>query len=152
MLNRRQLALLAVLVLLAAAAVAAAERRGLAPVNSAWKSECGACHIAYPPQLLPAHSWRALMSGLDKHFGTDASLDTTVTAEISAFLARHAGHDRGATTSLRITDTPWFQRKHRKISDAVWARPAIKSPANCSACHAGSEHGVYEDDAVQIPR
>jgi nitrate/TMAO reductase-like tetraheme cytochrome c subunit len=90
--------------------------------------------------------------GLDKHFGTDASLDPAAAAEIAAFLERHAGRDRGATTSLRITDTPWFQRKHRKISDTVWARPAIKSPANCAACHARAERGDYDDDTVRIPR
>ena len=152
MLNRRLLALLATVGLLVATRVAAAERRGLAPVNSTWKSECGACHLAYTPQLLPARSWRALISHLDKHFGTDASPDLAAAAEISAFLERHAGRDRGATTSLRITDTPWFQRKHRKISDAVWARQAIKSPANCSACHAGAERGDYDDDTVRIPQ
>jgi hypothetical protein len=92
------------------------------------------------------------MSGLDKHFGTDASLDPGAAAEIAAFLERHAGRDRAATTSLRITDTPWFQRKHRKISDPVWARPAIKSPAHCAACHAGAERGDYDDDTVRIPR
>jgi hypothetical protein len=152
MLNRRLLALLATVVLLVATGVAAAESRGPTLVNSTWKSECGACHLPYPPQLLAARSWSALISRLDKHFGTDASLDPAVAAEISAFLERHAGRDRGATMSLRITDTPWFQRKHRKISDAVWARPAIKSPANCSACHAGAERGDYDDNTVQIPR
>jgi hypothetical protein len=75
-----------------------------------------------------------------------------VAAGIAAFLERHAGRDRGATASLRITDTPWFQRKHRKIADAVWTRPAVKSPANCSACHAGAERGDYDDDTVRIPR
>ena len=152
MLNRHLLALLAAVVLLAATGVAASERGGLPPVNSTWKSECGACHIPYPPRLLPTRSWRALMSSLDKHFGTDASLDPAVTAEVAAFLERYAADDRGATASLRITATPWFQRKHRKISDAVWARPAIKSPANCSACHGDAERGNYDDDTVRIPR
>ena len=154
MMNRRALALLTSVLVLGATVGAAAESRGPAPVNSTWKTECGACHVAYPPQLLPARSWRALMSGLDKHFGSDASLDPAAAAEVAAFLKRHAGRDRdrGATTSLRITDTPWFQRKHRKISDTVWARPAIKSPANCGACHPGAERGHYDDDTVRIPR
>ena len=38
--------------------------------NPKWKSECASCHVAYPARLLPAESWRALMGGLDKHFGT----------------------------------------------------------------------------------
>jgi hypothetical protein len=66
-----------------------------------------------------------MMSSLDKHFGTDASLDPAAAAEIPSFLEHNAGPDRGPTTSLRITDTPWFLRKHRKLAPAVWARPAI---------------------------
>jgi mono/diheme cytochrome c family protein len=32
-----------------------------------YKQECAACHMAYPPGLLPARSWTRIMSGLDKH-------------------------------------------------------------------------------------
>jgi hypothetical protein len=32
-----------------------------------YKQECAACHLAYPPGLLPARSWSRIMSGLDKH-------------------------------------------------------------------------------------
>lgn len=28
--------------------------------NAKWKTECGACHLAYPPQLLPARRNYAL--------------------------------------------------------------------------------------------
>jgi diheme cytochrome c len=150
--RRRVIASVAALVLLAGAAAAGAERRGPAPANGAWKTECGACHLAYPPHLLPARSWRAIMGGLDKHFGTDASLDPAAAAEIAAFLERHGGRDRGPTPSLRITETPWFQHEHRKIGAAIWARPAIKGPANCPACHAGADRGDYDDDTVRIPR
>jgi diheme cytochrome c len=34
----------------------------------------------------------------------------------------------------------------------VWARPAVKSPANCSACHPGADSGHYDDDTVTVPR
>src|SRR5512146_2667484 len=54
--------------------------------NALWQTECGSCHVAYPPRLLPAESWRAVMSGLDKHFGSDASLDPAAVREIGAFL------------------------------------------------------------------
>jgi hypothetical protein len=146
------IAVASALVLLAGAVAARAGARGFVPVNSTWKTECSACHVAYPPRLLPASSWRAVMGGLDKHFGADASLDPAAAAEIAAFLERNAGPDRGLATSLRITDTQWFLRKHRKIPGTVWARLAVKSPANCSACHPGADSGHYDDDTVTVPR
>ena len=38
------------------------------------KAECSACHIAYPPRMLPVASWEALMAGLKTHFGEDDEL------------------------------------------------------------------------------
>ena len=150
--RRVVIAAVSALVILAGAVAAGAGNRGAAPVNDAWRTECGACHVAYPPPLLPARSWQAIMGGLDKHFGSDASLDPAATAEIASFLERNGGRDRGPTTSLRITDTPWFRRKHRKVAAAVWARPAIEGPANCSACHPAADRGHYDDDTVTVPR
>src|SRR5512146_2944422 len=98
--------LIAALVLLASAE--AAEHRRAATANPEWRTECGSCHVPYPPQLLPAASWRALMSGLDQHFGSNASLDAKSAASISAYLQENAGRDaqtsRGAPP-LRITRT-----------------------------------------------
>ena len=34
--------------------------------------ECGECHMAFQPALLPAESWRRIMTGLSDHFGEDA--------------------------------------------------------------------------------
>ena len=31
-------------------------------VNYKWQAECGSCHLAYPPQLLPAANWRRASS------------------------------------------------------------------------------------------
>jgi hypothetical protein len=36
---------------------------------------CGSCHMAFPPQMLPARSWTAIMDGLDKHLGENVVLD-----------------------------------------------------------------------------
>ncbi len=46
-----------------------------AQVPSVNKQESPACHTAYPPGLLPAASWRRIMGGLDRHYGSDASLE-----------------------------------------------------------------------------
>lgn len=31
-------------------------------------AECGDCHFAFPPVLLPARSWKKLMGNLKDHF------------------------------------------------------------------------------------
>ena len=128
----------------------------VAPVsNAVWKNECGACHVAFPPRLLPADSWRAVMSGLDKHFGNDASLDAASTREISAFLEKHAGrriHETSGKPLLRITETRWFKREHDEVSSRTWKNPKVKSAANCAACHTQAESGNYSERGIRIPK
>ncbi|HCX33937.1 MAG TPA: cytochrome C [Rhodocyclaceae bacterium] len=136
-----------------------------ATTNAKWKAECSSCHMAYPPALLPERSWRKLMGGLDRHFGENAGLDAATAAEITSFLAANAadrnGGRRGAKmmtgigspdVPLRITETPYFRRKHREVNPAVFKRAAIASPANCAACHAGAESGSFSEHDVRIPR
>jgi len=123
--------------------------------NALWRAECGTCHIAYPPQLLPAASWRRVMSGLEKHFGTDATLDAGPAAEIGTFLEQSSGTGkrvRGVADEPRITQTPWFVREHDEVPAAAWRRPAIKSAANCAACHAGAERGDFRERNIRIPQ
>jgi hypothetical protein len=118
-----------------------------------WKTECASCHIAYPAKRLPAAAWRQLMSGLDRHFGTDASIDTAAAAAITAYLEQHAGRDRrGDTQTLRITETAWFVREHHKIPPALWKSPAVKSAANCAACHTQAESGDFRERNIRLPR
>ncbi len=124
-----------------------------APANSLWQKECAACHIAYAPGLLNAESWRKVMAGLDKHFNSDASLPAREAAEISAFLQNNASGKTGAAT-LRISETAWFKRQHdgHEISPEVWKRAAVKSPANCAACHPQAERGNFNEHEIRIPR
>jgi hypothetical protein len=117
----------------------------LAPVtHDATRKECGECHMAFQPGLLPAASWRTVMSSLSKHFGEDASLDATKAADIERYLVAHAGAGDGALP--RITEQRWFVRKHRRITEATWTRPDIKARSNCAACHPAAERGLYEEE------
>jgi cytochrome c553 len=145
--------LLAATVLLAHEAMAGGSLA--TPPNERWKAECGSCHIAYPPQLLPAQAWHRIMSQLDKHFGTDASLYPAAAAEIAAHLERYSGSGRRIDTgrgSLRITETAWFVHEHDEVGPAAWKLPAVKSAANCAACHASAEQGDFRKRNIRIPR
>jgi nitrate/TMAO reductase-like tetraheme cytochrome c subunit len=96
-----------------------------------------------------------MMSGLDKHFGVDASLTPAEVTEITNFLTKNASNRWTASTApARITDGAWFKSKHnsREIAPDVWKRASIKSPSNCVACHAGGEKGDFEERNIKIPR
>jgi hypothetical protein len=124
--------------------------------HAATLKECGACHLAFPPQMLPARSWKQLMGDLANHFGENASLPEVTRAEIAAYLAANAGDAaiskngrhflRGidaAETPLRITQTPFWQRAHEEVSVARFTSAPVKTPANCVACHKTAAKGVF---------
>lgn len=139
------------------------------PSFNAYQSECGDCHMAYPPDMLPKQSWRNLMTGLDDHFGDNAELDAATAAEISDFLKRHAnGRMKGskgskgskwlsgmrmpAQTASRITETPWFRAQHHEIpARMVQNNPDIRSYSRCDACHANAASGSFNEHDVRIP-
>ncbi|WP_416559359.1 diheme cytochrome c [Limnohabitans sp. yimb22184] len=126
-----------------------------AQVPSVYKQECAACHTAYLPGLLPAASWRRIMGGLERHYGSDASLEPAQVQQVSAWLLAHAGtykRVREEPPQDRITRSAWFVRKHREIAPAVWQRASIQSAAQCSACHTQAEQGQFDEHQVRIPR
>lgn len=147
------------LVLLAAAglgraALADGDKR-LVPLLPRYQQECAACHLAYPPAMLPAASWRRLMNDLPRHYGTDASLDAAAVQEIGSWLGKHAGtykRVREEPPQDRITRSAWFIRKHDEVSAATWKLPAVKSAANCAACHQSAETGSFSERSIRIPR
>lgn len=134
------------------------------PAGALYAKECGSCHLAYPPGMLPAASWRRTLAGLERHFGQNAELDAETSAQLETWLAGNAagtGGDResrkvlsspGGDAPLRISELPSFQRKHRELDPGVIARPAIRSWANCGACHGGAGEWDFDEDRVRIPR
>jgi nitrate/TMAO reductase-like tetraheme cytochrome c subunit len=132
-----------------------AERSYAVAPNAKHQQECASCHVAYPPGLLPAASWSRIMGGLDKHYGTDASLEDASTREIGAWLKANAGTGRRGSEEPpqdRISKANWFVRQHDEVSASTWKRASIGSAANCSACHAGAAKGDFNEHAVRIPK
>lgn len=148
------------------------ERRGLGeyqvPVvsNPLYQEQCGACHMAYQPALLPAASWSQILADLPEHFGEQVDLSPQDRAALGGYLAANAAESCGCKISrkilkslrggipLRISQTPYILHKHEDhdIPAGVFERKAVGSRGNCRACHPTAEQGQYNDDLVRIPR
>ena len=135
---------------------AAADTVPRASVLPKYQQECAACHLAYPPGLLPAASWQRVMGSLSRHYGTNASLDEASVREIGAWLRVNAGtyaRVREEPPGDRITASAWFLRQHgpREIAPNVFKRASVGSPANCAACHSRAPEGLFSEREVRIP-
>lgn len=120
------------------------------PQWATYTAECGSCHLAFPPTMLPAKSWSALMKGLGDHFGESAELDAATRQTLEGWLTQNAGREVGGAP-LRITSLDWWRREHDEIDPSVYRRKAIVSPANCGACHPGANEGAFGEHQVKIP-
>jgi hypothetical protein len=142
-----------------ATAVAVAQPAGAAgvPGQASMVKECGACHLPYLPGFMPGRSWVALMAHLPLHFGEDASLDPATARAITAYLTNHAADSRSgskrvlsgladATTPERITDMPWWRRRHRRlVAHGDASGDGIRVAAKCQACH-NANGSMIDDD------
>ena len=122
------------------------------------KEECGSCHMAFAPSMLPANSWQRMMGQLDDHFGDDASVDAETARRITDYLVANAADTGGQRFSgkllrgvsadnapLRITELPKWVREHRKVKAREWQHKDVRTKANCVACHLDAERGYYDE-------
>ncbi len=141
---------------------------GVQPVeNKQYKEECGSCHFAYQPGLLPARSWEKLLTpeALHDHFGEVADLDKDTLQTIRAYaidnasdksyyhISRKVNASLSSTeTPLRITEVRYIKRKHHGIPEnMVKGNKDVKSLSYCNACHTKAEQGIFKEDTVSIP-
>lgn len=139
-------------------------KQDYAALHKDFADECGSCHITYPPFLLPKGSWTTMMQNLDNHFGDDASLDKATNQSILAFLIKNSAENSTHKSSLKIlkslkdnnstiaiTKTPYWRKKHEDIEKSVFASNEVKSKANCKACHKNIQNGLLEYDLINVP-
>ena len=126
---------------------------------------CGSCHFAYQPGLLPEQSWTKLMSNLENHFDTDASLLEEDLNYLTNYLTKHSANrnmnykrSRKIVKSIKdsnypiaITKIPYFEKEHRKIPKKLILQEEVKGLFNCIACHTKAKEGLYDDDTISIP-
>lgn len=129
--------------------------------------ECGECHFAYQPGLLPARSWEKLLNAdaLKNHFGVNAELDGDSLHAIFNFAVENAADKsfykrsrkialatKEGEAPLRITEVRYIKRKHKDIPEKmIKGNSDVKSLSYCDRCHTQADRGVFDEDTVLIP-
>jgi Dihaem cytochrome c len=130
-------------------------------------TECGECHFAYQPGLLPAKSWEKLLNpaALKNHFGDNAEMDKSVLEPILKYAVDNAAdtsyykrsrkialETAEGESPLRITDVRYIKRKHKDIPEKmIKGNKDVKSLSYCNKCHTEADSGNYDEDTVSIP-
>ena len=138
----------------------------LAATDPIYVKECGACHFAYSPGLLPARSWELHMSRLEKHFGESIVLSEPVRATVLRYLTENAA-DRSPyngskvlmervapdATPYRLTDVPLYREMHRIILEviSIKTRVKVRTLTNCNACHQWAPEGSFGTQELFVP-
>lgn len=132
--------------------------------NPLYEQECSSCHFLYLPDFLPERSWQEIMKSSGNHFGEDLALNDKTKEEILSYLSKYSAEKAntewarkiltsiGSGTPVRITETPYIKREHRKIKPEVFKRPSIGSFSNCGACHTKGAQGDFEEKGASIPK
>lgn len=131
-----------------------------------YETECGACHMAYPPAVLPASSWVTLLAELPDHFGEDASLPPASISSLSDWLQNHAAETWQTKAGhafqrvlvekpYQITATPFWQHRHNDLSPELFKSRAVGGAANCRACHqdvqGAADSAGFARSAIHVP-
>jgi hypothetical protein len=121
-----------------------------------YRTECGSCHLLYPPNLLSDTSgWKEIMDDLHNHFGENAELEEAVRLRIRRYLVDNAassGRRFGSRTNpARLTSTLWFHRTHGEVKQ-YFKNTRVGSPANCAVCHPLAEHWNYDRKEIRLPK
>jgi len=128
-----------------------------------YRDECGACHLVYPPELLPETSWRKIMEGLHDHFGEEIILlegpERLILIWLESRSAENSSEDHaikimgslGRNSPIRITDIPYIRKEHKDISADIFDRESVGTFSNCAACHLDAESSIFNKEDVAIP-
>jgi hypothetical protein len=138
----------------------------VAPVdNQLYIKECGSCHFAYQPGLLPSSSWNKIMSNLGNHYNNDASISATNLQILTKYLNDNSAEKNmqykrsnrivSSLASGQIPDsistTPYIIKKHSEIRKNLITQPEVKGLFNCIACHKTADKGNYGERDINIP-
>ena len=130
------------------------------PLDATWQNECGGCHLAFHPSLLPRRSWAKMLAEQQTHFGEDLGLGDATLRHLEAYAAANAAEAlespvawKMATTipadsaPLRISATPYWVERHSRLETATWTRV---HRSECENCHRDADAGTFAPGAIDL--
>ena len=124
-------------------------------------SECGDCHMVFPPNRLTAGGWGKIMDNLSNHFGENARLKPKTAEHIKAYLQSKSldaknsypskllikqWAKKGLVDPIRITETPNWTRHHTTQKYKLMSKEKnYLRGSNCIICHKNALRGMYEE-------
>ena len=132
-------------------------------VKTLWQKECGECHVAYPPNLLPSRSWVRTLAEQSAHFGEDLSLSEKTLHALRAYADARlpatdwagasiaAGIDPGSAP-LRITETEFWIGEHSRIESHEYSKERNTARHQCEGCHLDVDSGIFRFRMIRRPR
>jgi len=128
--------------------------------SEAWDKECGGCHLAYHPSVLPAPAWRALLDEQHAHFGEDLGLEESTVDALRAYMRPQSAEahatplawkidstTRADATPRRVTETDYWKKRHATLSAADWNRTKRFA---CEGCHLDAAAGTFLPGAIHV--
>lgn len=133
------------------------KKESLSRLPKEYVKECTSCHSLYPTSYLSKESWSKVFNNLDRHFGTDASLDDSVTQTLKEYVVNNAGPDKNSKFSrassaeegIEITKTKAWKKKHEDVPKELFKQKNSRA-SNCVACHKDANCGIIRAENIRI--
>jgi cytochrome b len=130
--------------------------------TQAWFKECGSCHLAYSPAMLPFASWQRTLDEQEKHFGEDLGLG----AEAVRTLLEHAKATPAPSWAawklaasvpkgeapLEVSVTPFWREAHSSLHDSDFKPPRSAGRHDCEACHQDAASGIFHPRMIHMAK
>jgi cytochrome b len=127
-----------------------------------WTRECGSCHLAYSPALLPFASWRRTLEEQEKHFGEDLGiseekagqlLDYARAAPTPSWAAwKLASSVPAGEAPLEVSATAFWRDAHSGLAESDFKPPRSAGRHDCEACHRDAASGIFHPRMIQMAK
>jgi len=101
---------------------------------------CGSCHVALPPEVMPTQTWETLLLEPEQHYGQRLEQIPRpfifIVWNYLRTFSRPVGEDE--QTPFRVTESQYFKALHPRVD-----LPPTLTAAGCISCHPGARDYNY---------